>query len=289
MEETELIPTPQEQNRPRYFLHLCYDGTKYSGWQVQANAPSVQETINKALEKLLRHSIHSTGCGRTDTGVHAKDFYMHFEAHKEIADLKDFLFRLNCVLPYDISVYKIFRVEDRAHARFHATERTYEYYVHFDKNPFIRPYSYYQGFYQVDWGKVLSATEHLQSIEDFTSLCLPSIDFKTNICKVKQAKWEVLPSYHFIHKPYRAEDEFKRLEKDWTCSRGEVLRFTITSNRFLRGMVRKIVGTVLMVGKGKIELEEFKTTISEKKDFRIHYLAPPNGLFLSKVRYPFVD
>jgi tRNA pseudouridine38-40 synthase len=125
MKETEIT-------NPRYFIHLSYDGTNYSGWQFQANAPTVQETINAALHKLLGQKIRSTGCGRTDAGVHAKDFYMHFDAEKEIADEKDFLFRLNCVLPSDISVFKIFRVGDRSHARFHATERTYEYYVHFD-------------------------------------------------------------------------------------------------------------------------------------------------------------
>src|SRR5687767_4123400 len=112
----------------RYFLHLSYDGSNYCGWQVQANAPSVQETINKALEKLLRQHIKSMGCGRTDTGVHAKEFYMHFDSEIEIADLKDFLFRLNCVLPRDISIFQIIPVGEKANTRYDATERTYEYY-----------------------------------------------------------------------------------------------------------------------------------------------------------------
>ncbi|MES2621443.1 MAG: tRNA pseudouridine synthase A [Bacteroidota bacterium] len=271
---------------PRYFIHLCYDGTNYSGWQFQANAPSVQETINKALHKLLQQTIRSTGCGRTDAGVHAKDFYMHFDAEKEIADLDDFLFRLNCVLPYDISVFKIFRVEDKAHTRFHATERTYEYYVYFDKTPFIQRYAYYQGFYRVDWEKVLAATEFLKTIQDFTSLCLASEDFKTNICSIKETKWDILPSQHLVLKPFEVEDTLSPLTVPHEMKKGEVFRFTITSNRFLRGMVRKIVGTALMVGKGKIGLEEFKDTVANKKDFRIHYLAPPQGLFLSKIKYP---
>lgn len=256
---------------------------------MQHNAPSVQQTINEALKKLLGHHIASMGCGRTDTGVHAKDFYMHFDAEKEIEDKKDFLFRLNCVLPQDITIFKIIDVAEKAHTRFDATERTYEYYVHFDKSSFVKRFSFYQGFYPIDWEKVLPATEFLKTIEDFTSLCLPSEDFKTNICYIKEVKWDVLPSQHLILKPFDFPDSSKPLTASNQMQHGEMLRFTVTSNRFLRGMIRKIVGTVLMVGKGKIELEEFKDVVANKKDFRIHYLAPPNGLFLSKVRYPYID
>ncbi len=273
----------------RYFLHLSYDGTNYCGWQVQANAPSVQQTINEALKKLLGHHIASMGCGRTDTGVHAKDFYMHFDSVKEIEDKKDFLFRLNCVLPSDITIFKIIDVAEKAHTRFDATERTYEYYVHFDKSSFIKKYSFYQGFYPIDWEKVLPATEFLKTIEDFTSLCLPSEDFKTNICYIKEAKWDILPSQHLILKPFDFPDSSKPLSIAHEMQKGEMLRFTVTSNRFLRGMIRKIVGTVLMVGKDRITLDEFKENVTNKKDFRIHYLAPPNGLFLSKVRYTYID
>ncbi len=276
----------------RYFLHLAYNGTNYCGWQVQANAPSVQQTINQALQKLLGHHIASMGCGRTDTGVHAKDFYMHFDTEADLEDLTNFLFRLNCVLPHDIAIYNILPVEAKAHTRFDAIERTYEYYVHFHKSSFINPYSLYQGFYQINWQQVTQATEILKTVEDFTSLCLPSEDFKTNICYIKQAKWEVLPSHHLVLKPYEENSEFPQLANhpsNPADTPGELLRFTITSNRFLRGMVRKIVGTVLNVGKGKISVDEFQQTIADKKDFRIHYLAPPNGLFLSKIRYPYFD
>ncbi len=273
----------------RYFLHLCYDGTNYCGWQVQSNAPSVQQTINEALQKLLGHHIASMGCGRTDTGVHAKDFYMHFDAQEPIADKVNFLFRLNCVLPDDITIFKIIDVADKAHTRFDATERTYEYYVHFDKSPFIKKYSFYQGFYQIDWDKVNEATTFLKGIEDFTSLCLPSVDFKTNICLIKEAKWDILPAQHLILKHFDFNDTSAPLSTSFDRKPGEILRFTVTSNRFLRGMIRKIVGTVLMVGKGKIELDDFKQVVSEKRDFKIHYLAPPNGLFLTKIRYPYID
>ncbi|MCW5906829.1 MAG: tRNA pseudouridine synthase A [Chitinophagales bacterium] len=274
----------------RYFLHLCYDGTNYCGWQVQANAPSVQQTINEALFKLLGHEIKSMGCGRTDTGVHAKDFYMHFDAETEIADVPDFLFRLNCVLPDDISIYRIIPVNEKAHTRFDATERTYEYFLHFDKSPFIKKYSFYQGYYKIDWQKVTEATAFLATVQDFTSLCLPSEDFKTNICYIKKAQWDVLPAHHLALSAYDESKFYPALTSSFSPSKDEALvRFTITSNRFLRGMVRKIVGTVLMIGKGKISVEEFKETVTEKKDFRVHYLAPPNGLFLSKVIYPFTS
>ena len=273
----------------RYFLHLSYDGTNYCGWQVQANAPSVQQTINEALQKLLGQHIASMGCGRTDTGVHAKDFYMHFDAEQEIADKENFLFRLNCVLPEFITVFSIIDVAEKAHTRFDATERTYEYYVHFDKTSFLKRFSFYQGYYQIDWQKVLEASSFLKGIEDFTSLCLPSVDFKTNICYIKEVKWDILPSQHLILKPYEYPDTSKPLTMPYERQHGEVLRFTVTSNRFLRGMIRKIVGTVLMVGKGRITLDEFKNTVANKEQFRIHYLAPPNGLFLSKVRYPYIN
>lgn len=270
----------------RYFLHLSYDGTNYCGWQVQANAPTVQQTINEALFKLLRNEIRSMGCGRTDTGVHAKDFYMHFVTEKEIADIPDFLFRLNCVLPDDISIFRIIPVAEKAHARFDATERTYEYFIHFDKTPFLKKYSFYQGFYRINWEPMIEAAEFIKTIQDFSSLCLPSVDFKTNICYLKKVQWETLPSQHLILKPYDEQQIYGPLQNKWTS--GEAVRFTITSNRFLRGMVRKIVGTILMIGKGRISLDEFKETVIAQKDFRVHYLAPPNGLFLSKVKYPYL-
>lgn len=255
----------------RYFLQLCYDGTNYCGWQVQANVPTVQETINKGLEKLLGHHIASMGCGRTDTGVHAKDFYMHFETEKE--ELPDrFLYKLNCVLPDDISIFRVIPVHDKAHSRFDATERTYEYYLHFIKDPFLKKYSFYQGFYQIDWDKVFEATDFLNSITDFTALCLPSEDFKTNICQVRNAHWQQVPSTSY---GVALRNEYQ-------------LKFTITSNRFLRGMIRKIVGTVLMVGKGKMDMNHFKETVAEKKDFKINHLAPPTGLFLSNIKYPYI-
>jgi tRNA pseudouridine38-40 synthase len=274
----------------RYFLHLRYDGTNYSGWQVQHNAPSVQETINKALQKLLGQRIGSMGCGRTDAGVHAKDFYMHFDA-VEIANPQNFLFRLNCVLPRDISVFSMLPLHPKAHARFDATERTYEYFLHFQKSTFIHPYSFYYGFYEVDWQKIIDCTAFLKTVEDFTSLCLPSEDFKTNICYIKEARWDVLPAHHAVLKNFDEADNYTALADrlPHKIETQEALRFVFTGNRFLRGMVRKTVGTLLHVGKGKISVDEFKQTIADKKEFRVHYLAPPTGLFLAKIKYPYIN
>ena len=273
----------------RYFLHLSYDGSNYCGWQVQKNAPSVQQTINEALEKLLGRKISSCGCGRTDTGVHAKDFYMHFDSEKEIEDTANFLFRLNCVLPESISILHIKPMHDKAHTRFDATERSYEYFIHFNKSPFINKYSFYQGFYKINWEPVIEAAEFIKTIEDFTSLCLPSVDFKTNICKLTRVQWEVLPSHNYVLKPFDERVPAKPLQNPFVFNDGELLRFTISGNRFLRGMVRKIVGTLMTIGKGKLTVEEFREIVLQKKDFRIHYLAPPNGLFLSKIKYPYFD
>ncbi|MCS6935540.1 MAG: tRNA pseudouridine(38-40) synthase TruA [Chitinophagales bacterium] len=272
----------------RYFIRLCYDGTHYCGWQVQHNAPSVQQTINNALEKLLRHPVASMGCGRTDTGVHAKEFYMHFDTPDPVVDTAGLLFRLNGMLPADIAIRAIITVHDQAHARYDATERTYEYYVHFDKSPFINRYSFYQGYYTIDWDIVLEATEFLRSVQDFTSLCLPSDDFKTNICKISEMKWQVLPAHFTVLEPYSPLQNYPELGRGSRPKTGELYRFTVTSNRFLRGMIRKIVGTLLMAGKGKISLNEFQETVLARRDFRVHHLAPPNGLFLSRVCYPYL-
>lgn len=255
----------------RYFIQLAYDGTHYSGWQVQPNAVTVQETLNRTIGKLLRRPVHSMGCGRTDTGVHAKDFYMHFDTEEPLADPAGFTFRLNGALPRDISVFRTIPVHDKAHTRFDAVSRSYEYYIHFTRDPFLDKYSLFQGFYPLDWDRMKEATAFLRGIEDFTSLCLKSEDFKTNICRIDQMIWEEIPSISY-----------------GAAARGEKqMRLTLTANRFLRGMVRKIVGTLLMVGKHKISPEEFREVVSAKKSFRIALSAPPQGLFLSNIRYPY--
>jgi tRNA pseudouridine38-40 synthase len=254
----------------RYFIHLAYDGTGYSGWQVQKNAKTVQELLNNALSTLLSERISTGGCGRTDAGVHATDFYAHFTTEK-LLDEK-FAFRLNSILPQDIAIFKVFEVADRANTRFDAYSRTYEYYIHAYKNPFLRHYSTHIYTKGINWDLMNEAAAMLPSFSDFTTLCRPSEDFKTNICNVTEARWEK------VLRPAVAgfrENEF--------------MRVTITSNRFLRGMVRKIVGTHLYIGRGKFRLEDYKRIVEAKKDLPFAISSPPQGLYLVKIRYPYIE
>lgn len=254
----------------RYFIHLAYDGTGYNGWQVQNNAETVQGKLNIALSTLLSERISTGGCGRTDTGVHATDFYAHFTTDK-ILDEK-FAFRLNSILPYDITIFKVFLVHDRANTRFDAYSRTYEYYIHADKNPFLRHYSTQIFAKGIDWDLMNEAAAMLPTFSDFTTLCRPSEDFKTNICNVTEARWEK------VTRPAAAggrENEF--------------MRFTVTSNRFLRGMVRKIVGTHLHIGRGRFSMADYKRLVEAKEELPFAVSSPPQGLYLVKVRYPYLD
>ncbi|MCS6819884.1 MAG: tRNA pseudouridine synthase A, partial [Chitinophagales bacterium] len=267
----------------RWVMRLSFYGHRYSGWQIQPGRKTVQGEINAALQRLLRHEIISLGCGRTDTGVHAKEFFMHFDSDALLKE-ENFLFRLNCVLPNDIAIHEIMPASKNANTRYNALQRTYEYFIHFHKNPFIHNLSLYQGYYAIDWEKVCDATAVLLEVNDFTSLCLSSDDFKTNICAVSHAQWDVIDSPEKVLKPYEQDTQYKAIHA--LDSKDFGVRFTISANRFLRGMVRRIVGTLLMVGKGKISVEQFKDTVFTKQQFRIFYSAPAHGLYLSKVTYP---
>lgn len=252
----------------RYFIHLAYDGGGYCGWQLQLNSDTVQARVNAALSQLLNERISSMGCGRTDAGVHASSFYAHFNTEKELPNR--FVDRLNSILPQAITIFDLFPMHEKAHTRFDAVSRTYEYYIHFYKKPFLSAHSFYLQYPDTDWEAINQATALLPTFSDFTSLCRPSEDFKTNICNVTEARWDV------VKRPALAgggEDEF--------------MRFTITSNRFLRGMVRKIVGTMLLVGKHKISVAEFEETVRAQKNFIRSISAPPQGLFLTDVKYPY--
>ena len=251
----------------RYFIHLAYDGTGYNGWQVQNNAETVQGKLNIALSIILSERISTGGCGRTDTGVHATDFYAHFTTEK-VLDEK-FAFRLNSILPYDITIFKVFRVGDRANTRFDAYSRTYEYYIHADKNPFLRHYSTQIFAKGIDWDLMNEAAAMLPTFSDFTTLCRPSEDFKTNICNVTEARWEK------VTRPAAAggrENEF--------------MRFTVTSNRFLRGMVRGLVATQLEVAKGKHTTDDFRKIIEAHDCTKAFFDAPGHGLYLEHIQYP---
>lgn len=242
----------------RYFLQLSYKGTNYHGWQIQPNAISVQEVMEKALSTILRENISVVGAGRTDTGVHASFFMLHFDSKKNKLDQTNLVYKLNRFLPSDIAVSKIFRVNNDAHARFSAVSRTYRYYISTEKNPFRTEMSY-QYTVSLDVEKMNEASRLLFNYEDFTSFSRLHTDVKTNNCKIYQAEWN------------RDED---------------ILVFTIKADRFLRNMVRAIVGTLLEVGRGKLSGKEFREIIEKKDRGFAGASAPPEGLFLSHIEYP---
>lgn len=250
----------------RYFIHLAYDGTSYCGWQVQNNGKTVQGELNFALSRLLSQQISTGGCGRTDAGVHATDFYAHFDIDR-VLDEK-FTFRLNSILPHDIQIFRIIPVHEKSNTRFDAIRRTYEYYLHFDKNPFLRHHSTQTYGNTLDWAKIYEATAMIPGFGDYTSLCRPSEDFKTNICDVTEARWDR------VLRPAMAGER-----------ENEFMRLTITSNRFLRGMIRKIVGVLLIIGRGKLSIEDYKRIVEAKEEFPFGVSSPPQGLYLTKVVY----
>ncbi|WP_372932552.1 tRNA pseudouridine(38-40) synthase TruA [Mariniphaga sediminis] len=242
----------------RYFVQLSFKGTRYHGWQVQPNAISVQEVLEKAFSTILREEISVVGAGRTDTGVHASFFVLHFDTENEILDTTKLVFQLNSFLPFDIAIQKIWQVTTEAHARFGALSRTYHYYITTQKNPFHSETAfYYRG--NLDVAKMNEAARILLEYDDFTSFSRLHTDVKTNLCKIYRAEWQ---------------QEKNRLV------------FTIRANRFLRNMVRAVVGTLLEVGKGKLSLENFREIIEVKDRGAAGASAPAHGLFLAEVEYP---
>ncbi len=242
----------------RYFIYLSFDGTRYCGWQIQPDSPSVQETLEKALSLFLRQDIHVTGAGRTDTGVHARMMVAHFDI-PEPADAGWMTSKLNGILPDDIAVQRIVPVAADAHARFDAVSRTYRYYVSLRKTPFLRDYSW-RLLNRPDFDMMNKAAGLLLSTTDFTSFSKLHTDTKTNDCRVTEAHWSDAGDGTWV--------------------------FCITADRFLRNMVRAIVGTLMEVGRGKITLDEFACIINAKDRCRAGDSAPAQGLFLENVEYP---
>ncbi len=255
----------------RFFITLSYDGTRYHGWQIQPNGNSIQQELQEALSILLRQPVEVVGAGRTDTGVHAKMMVAHFDLDltkpplkaEESSSLKEELervlaYKLNKLLPQDIAVQEVRQVADDMHARFSATSRTYHYYIHTRKDPFLAAYSW-QIPYPLDFGKMNEAAKVLLEYKDFTSFSKVGTDVKTNLCDLKEAYWEeVAPG-------------------QW--------RFTITANRFLRNMVRAIVGTLVEVGRGRISIEEMRQIIEAKDRCQAGESVPGKALFLVDIKY----
>lgn len=242
----------------RYFITLSYDGTSYHGWQLQPNADSVQQRLNDALTKLLGGVPTScVGAGRTDAGVHASMMVAHFDTASEI-DEEQFAYRLNRILPDDVAVQSVRKVADNLHARFDAKSRTYHYYVYNRKNPYRRHYAVRLPF-QPDYARMNEVAVLLLETEDFTSFSKLNNDQKTNICHVTRAQW------------VQVEDDL------W--------RFEITANRFLRNMVRAIVGTLLEVGRGRMDEDAFRAVIAQKNRCSAGESVPGNALFLVDIAY----
>lgn len=255
----------------RYFIELSYDGTAYHGWQIQPNAFTVQECLDKALSVYFRQPIVTLGCGRTDSGVHATQFYAHFDLHTTITsaegqeDVKvpdplKSVTGINSLLPYQIAVKRVFIVDNEAHARFGATERAYHYHIHFHKNPFKLNRSWlFKG--ELDIDAMNDAAKLLLNYTDFSCFSKSNTQTFTNNCKVMEAFFE---------------------RKD------EGLQFTIRADRFLRNMVRAIVGTLIRVGKKELSLLQFKEIIESKNRSNAGQSVPACGLYLVNVIYPFV-
>lgn len=243
----------------RYYLQLSYDGTDYHGWQIQPNGVTVQEDLQKALSLILREDISVVGCGRTDTGVHASYFVAHFDCASPIADVDKLVYKLNGFLSKDIAIFDLQPVSDEFHARFTATARAYEYHLVTQKSSFLNRYSYRPNF-GLDFEAMNKAAKHLLDYTDFTSFSKLHTDVKTNNCDVRVAYWEQKDDHHWV--------------------------FHITADRFLRNMVRAIVGTLLDVGKGKITEEQFVQIIENKNRCKAGVSVPGQALFLVDVAYP---
>jgi tRNA pseudouridine38-40 synthase len=244
--------------KSRYFIQLSYKGTNYHGWQIQPNAISVQEVLTNSFSTVLREDVEITGAGRTDTGVHSSYFVAHFEtSNSDLLSDEKFLFKINSILPKDIAVHNIKMVKPDAHARFDASSRTYHYFIHTKKDPFLLESSYY---FPKDLNIELmnKACDLLFNYTDFTSFSKLHTDVKTNNCKITEAFW--------------SQGEHK-------------IRFTITADRFLRNMVRAIVGTTLEIGKGKLSLDDFIQIIESKNRSEAGVSVPAQGLFLTNITY----
>ena len=244
----------------RFFIRFAYNGTAFHGSQRQPNGVTVQETMEQALAMIFREDMPLTFAGRTDAGVHAREMYAHFDLDDNLSSIVNNLkFRLNGILPDSIAIYDIFRVTDDAHARFSAKRRTYEYHVIDHKDPFLLPYATRLRT-PIDFVAMNEAARHLIGRQDFASFCRTHTDVKTTICDLTQAEWKELGNGHAV--------------------------FTISADRFLRNMVRAVVGTLFQVGIGKITKEQFAEVIAQHNRCSAGDSAPAQGLYLTHIEYP---
>ncbi|WP_324023369.1 tRNA pseudouridine(38-40) synthase TruA [Maribacter sp. BPC-D8] len=241
----------------RFFIQFSYFGKAYHGWQYQPNAITVQEVLENGMSKLLNLPVSLMGAGRTDTGVHAKEMYAHFDIDT-LENIPEYIFKLNSFLPNDIAVDRIFEVEDDAHARFHATARTYEYHIDKKKDPFSTDLAHFVKK-ELDVEQMNNAAALLLGKKDFECFSKSNTDVYTNICDLREAKWEL---------------------------KNDKLVFTITADRFLRNMVRAIVGTLINVGLGKYPADYVNTILKSKDRTKAGVSVPAKGLYLTSIVYP---
>ncbi len=241
----------------RYFVWISFDGTAYHGWQIQPNGMSVQEKLQQCLSLLLRRPVEVTGAGRTDAGVHAREMVCHFD-WDETVDTSQLHYRLNRVLPRDMSCEKVEQVPDDLHARFSATRRTYRYFIHTRRDPFLRHHSV-EMHWELDFDRMNEAAAHLLTVADFKTFCKANADNKTTLCDVSAAHWvQTSPISHY---------------------------FEISANRFLRNMVRAVVGTLVDVGRHRISIDDFKQIVAGGTRSDAGESMPAHGLFLWKIDY----
>ena len=246
----------------RYFFHIAFHGTRYSGWQKHPGALSVQGVLEDALSKLLKEAVAIIGCGRTDAGVHASQYFFHTDIKREW-DF-DLFFRLNKILPDDIAVFEIIPMQGQTHARFDAIQRTYDYFIHSYKDPFLGKFSSFYPERNLDLEKMKVAVALLPLYKDYRGLCKGPDRVEHTLCYVSSA---IL----------------------FADANGDKLRFQISANRFLSKMVRIIVGRLLEIGRAQMSVDEFEHFLIAKQPPKIIIPAYPQGLYLSKVTYPYLD
>ena len=249
----------------RYFLKLAYNGTPYHGWQSQPNASSVQQTLEEAMSVIFRREMKLTGAGRTDTGVHARMMYAHFDVDETIADGRSLITSLNRMAGAAIAVQDLIPVPDDAHARFDAIERTYKYFVIFEKSPFLTDSAWHCQS-PLDLKRMNEAAAILMQTADFTSFAKLHSDAKTNLCKVTRAEWNEYDNVYGV----------------------PGIVFTITADRFLRNMVRAVVGTLVDVGRGRLTVDDFAEVVRKKDRCAAGTSMPPQALYLWDVKYPYI-
>ncbi|TNE78484.1 MAG: tRNA pseudouridine(38-40) synthase TruA [Bacteroidetes bacterium] len=244
----------------KYAIELAYNGTPFIGWQAQSEGKgvTVQQTVEDAIQKVTRQEVSLMGCGRTDTGVHAKYFVAHFVA-EPIDDLAEFVYRLNKTLPDDIAIFKARAVSDKFHARFSPTARKYEYHLHKRKDPFLRPWSYYR-YGELDLSLMNEAAAYLATLTNFKSFSKTKTNVHTYNCRIDECFWE---------------------ERE----NGKVLVFHVKADRFLRNMVRAMVGTLIDIGTGKMSLDQLKLAMQEEDRRATGKSVPANGLYLTEIEY----